>query len=225
MRGYKLTVNLTMADSQRAAREFVLLAIKKTGWTGSRLAQAAGVAPSTINRFLNNDNVKHTLSGTTLSAIAAAAGLPPPFGGASEAPVSMRRLPFPESGEEDLYIMGSAVGGEAGVFDLNGEAIGTVPRPTKLKGVPRAYAVYMRGTSMYPKYEDGQLLYIDPHKPVRPGNYVVVEFRDHRAFVKRFVRRANGHLYVMELAPEERELDFDDAIVLNVHKIVHADEL
>lgn len=227
VRGYQLTVNLNMADSQRAAREFVRRALIKTGWSSTRLAKEAGLAASTLNRFLNSSDVKHTLSGKTISKIAAVADLPDPFAAVEAATTyTMPRIPVPDrETEEDLPVLGAAVGGEEGVFVFNGQILAKVGRPAKLRNVPDAYAVYMRGSSMEPKYTDGQLLYVDPHKPVRAGDYVVVEFTDHRAFVKQFVRRDGRQLVLLQFSPEREELFFDLATVRHYHKIVHTDEL
>lgn len=224
--GYKLTVNLTVADSQRAAREFVRRAMQATGYTSTRLAREAELSPSTLNRFLSGKDVKHTLSNTTLSKIAKVAKLPDPFDAVEAATTYvMPRLRSHDRGTRDLPIMGMALGGnDHGIFDLNGHVIDRVERPALLSDVPDAYAVYMRGSSMLPKYDDGQLLYINPHKPCRPGDYVVCEFTDHRALVKRFVRRDGKHVTFEQFEPRQ-ELVFDAASILHIHKIVSADEI
>lgn len=58
---------------QDAARRLVKEILRKTGWTASRLAREAAISHTTISRFLNNENVTHTLSTRTLSKIRAAA--------------------------------------------------------------------------------------------------------------------------------------------------------
>lgn len=45
-----------------------------TGLSATALARRAGVTASTVTRFLNNQDVKHTLSARTLSALRRAAG-------------------------------------------------------------------------------------------------------------------------------------------------------
>lgn len=57
--------------AQGAAREQIRLAMVVTGWTSTELARHSGVAPSTLNRFMNQE-VKHTLSVPTLAKIDAA---------------------------------------------------------------------------------------------------------------------------------------------------------
>lgn len=47
------------------------------GWSGSDLAKRISVVPSTINRFLNDPDAKHSLSPKTLKAIEKATGFAP----------------------------------------------------------------------------------------------------------------------------------------------------
>ena len=57
-----------MDSSKQAAQDHVHAIMDQTGWTSTELARRAGVAASTINRFLNQ-NVKYTLSYKTLSKV------------------------------------------------------------------------------------------------------------------------------------------------------------
>lgn len=58
---------------QEQARSYVRDVLKATGWTSTELARKAGLAPSTLNRFLNQE-VKHTLSSRSLAKIEKVAG-------------------------------------------------------------------------------------------------------------------------------------------------------
>ena len=51
----------------------------------------------------------------------------------------------------------------------NGDMIDIVPPPASLAGVPNAYAVYVVGASMEPRYYQGELVMIHPGKPVTAG--------------------------------------------------------
>jgi DNA-binding Xre family transcriptional regulator len=62
-----------MDADQDAARRFVKEILRITGWTANRLAKEAAISHTTISRFLNNEDVTHTLSTRTLSKIRAAA--------------------------------------------------------------------------------------------------------------------------------------------------------
>jgi hypothetical protein len=58
---------------QEMARRFVNELLRATGWAPSRMARAAHISHTTLTRFLNNEDVTHTLSDRTLGKIRAAA--------------------------------------------------------------------------------------------------------------------------------------------------------
>ncbi len=58
--------------SQSQVRRWVLRLSKLTGWSPSRLAVEAGLAASTVNRFVKGP-VKHNLSTTTINKLREAA--------------------------------------------------------------------------------------------------------------------------------------------------------
>ncbi|MDX1401067.1 MAG: S24 family peptidase, partial [Kiloniellales bacterium] len=120
--------------------------------------------------------------------------------------------------DQDLPISGIALGGTPenpqpntgdDRFYFNGLTIGYLRRPPGLYGAKGAFALYVMGDSMAPRHEAGDLIYIDPHRPVKEGDYVVIELHPGResgsgtladfddgqfeagpAFVKRLVKRS-----------------------------------
>jgi phage repressor protein C with HTH and peptisase S24 domain len=98
-----------------------------------------------------------------------------------------------------------------------------VPRPRSLLNVHEPYALYMVGESMMPRFRPGQLLYVNPHRPITPGYGAVVTKKTNAVMVKEFVRRTNQTLLVRQYNPEEPiEIDLDE--VVDVHTIVQVDE-
>ena len=71
--GISLCKSALMDADQEAARRFVKEILRITGWTSNRLAKESALSHTTISRFLNNEDVTHTLSTRTLSKIRAAA--------------------------------------------------------------------------------------------------------------------------------------------------------
>src|SRR5690606_21801676 len=71
--------------------------------------------------------------------------------------------PYAPSGDRDLPVLGAAQGGTKGLFMSNGDVFDMVERPGNLVGVRSAYAVYMVGDSMEPRYYAGWLLGINPN--------------------------------------------------------------
>jgi phage repressor protein C with HTH and peptisase S24 domain len=117
--------------------------------------------------------------------------------------------------------MGQAMGGEEDLFFENGVVQAYVERPWFLMGNGNAYAVYVNGTSMEPAYRHGELCYVDPSRPPRPGQDVVVQLKDGTGFVKTLQRRTAQAVEVLQYNPEKR-LRFKADEVESVHLIVAA---
>lgn len=126
----------------------------------------------------------------------------------------------------DLPVLGRAVGGDDAWFEFNGERIDTIFRPPLLDNVRDAYALFMDGESMIPKFEPGDTLYVHPGRPVRAGHYVVVQLRPEapgdpiRALVKRLVSLSANEAVVKSLnPPESKPFKIARKKILHIHKI------
>ncbi len=125
----------------------------------------------------------------------------------------------PFSGARDLKILGHVKGGTEGWFIDNGEVQGLTVRPDVLIGVKDAYAVYVRDLSMAPAFEPNFLVWVDPSRPVMPGNDVVVQLADGQAFIKRLVRRTQRAVICRQWNPA-RDIEFPTTKVKAVHLVV-----
>jgi len=119
---------------------------------------------------------------------------------------------------------GQAVGGRDGEFILNGNRIVDVLAPPSLQGVPDAYAVYVVGDSMEPRYFAGEAVFVNPRLPVRRGDFVVAQIavepgEPPHAYVKRFVAR-DARLLRLEQFNPKKTLQFPVARVISVHRII-----
>lgn len=112
-------------------------------------------------------------------------------------------------------------GGEQEMFAS--EVIGYTPRPANLGGVVEAYAIYMVGDSMEPRYEQGWLLHINPFRPPSRGRDVVVYRINGAVLVKRFIRKTDAELIVAQLNPAE-EIRIPVGEVKEFHLIVGSDQ-
>ena len=98
-----------------------------------------------------------------------------------------------------------------------------------LASVNNAYAVFVSGDSMEPRYLPGETVYVHPGKPVRKGHFVVVQIAGDtddappRGFVKKFVGWIGSRLVLEQYNPPG-EIEFDKADVISVHRIVLAGE-
>lgn len=125
-----------------------------------------------------------------------------------------------------IPVYGQAVGGVDGEFDMNGNVLYEVLAPPILSGVRGAYGVQVSGDSMYPRYEDGEVCFVDPKRRVKKGDYVIVQVKTEEegpilAYVKKFVRH-NAEELVLEQFNPVKEIRFPARQVVTVHFIALA---
>lgn len=123
-----------------------------------------------------------------------------------------------------IPLYGQAVGGQDGEFVLNGNKLADIVAPPSLKPEKGAYAVTVAGESMEPRYFDGEVVFVDPEKRVRKGDFVVAQIHldEHKpplAYVKRLVRWNQNELVLSQFNPT-KELRFEGKDVASVHFIV-----
>jgi phage repressor protein C with HTH and peptisase S24 domain len=205
--------------------------LDELGIDATTLARRVGLAPSTLTRFLNDIDATHILSARTLSKISTYAGTQPPtsLGGLPQMDKNATPTqggitiagPVPQSSVRDLPVLGHARAGMEGFFTDNGAIQGYVERPWFLLGRPDSYACYVSDESMYPVYRHGELLYVDPIRPVGRDDDVIIELSDGQAFVKRFVRRTGDEILCKQFNPE-KDIAYDARAVKAVHLVVAA---
>lgn len=126
--------------------------------------------------------------------------------------------------DSTIPVYGQAVGGRDGMFVLNGNKISDILAPPSLRGIRDAYAVYVVGESMVPRYYPGEAVFVNPRLPVRQGGFVVAQIaaaegEPPHAYVKRFLSRDGKILRLEQLNPE-KELRFPVNRVVSVHRII-----
>lgn len=131
--------------------------------------------------------------------------------------------PIPSFPMGTVPVYGSAKAGAEGVLILDGTIMARVPALPALESVPDAYAVFVAGDSMEPRYYPGETVYIHPTKPPRRGDFVVVQIHDQHGttmgYVKRLVGYIEGDLVVSQFNPP-KELRFPMQDVAKVELIV-----
>lgn len=142
-------------------------------------------------------------------------------------------IPMPNAAElpKDIPVLGTVAGSnlQNGAFQLSSDAVDYVRRPPALAFTRDVYALYVQGDSMSPKYEAGELIFINPHRPVQVGDYVVIQEPvgdDHviQSFVKRLVKRTATTVTVEQLNPHV-ELHFKRSPALVLHHVMTTAEL
>jgi phage repressor protein C with HTH and peptisase S24 domain len=136
---------------------------------------------------------------------------------------------IPAASADRIPVMGVGEGGSDGWQVWNGEVIEYVQRPPALLGATSAYAVYVVGHSMEPRYHPGELLFVNPAKPVTPGTYVLVQTKPvregepPRALVKRFVKRSGSKIVLAQYQPE-KQIEIAADQIVSLHRVVGTGE-
>jgi phage repressor protein C with HTH and peptisase S24 domain len=187
-----------------------------------QLAKKAGITYQAIQQLEAGGGSKH------LVAIARALGVTAEWLADGMGP-SPRGGPSPRALAEKLKVLGMAQCGPDGWSLWNGDVIDMVDRPASLAGVPNAYAVYVVGASMEPRYYQGELVMIHPGKPVTNGAFVLVQRRPRNdgdtplAVIKRLVKRTATRTVLEQFNPARTfEIRNDD--IVSIHRVVGSGE-
>ena len=146
-----------------------------------------------------------------------------------EAGFQLARNPAGPAQMSRLRVLGMAECGPDGWSMWNGDTIDTVPTPSGLAGAPNAYAVYAVGSSMEPRYYEGELIFIHPGKPVTAGSFVLVQIRpEHegdtpKAVVKRLIKRTASKTVLEQFNPAKK-FDIRNDDIVSLHRVVGSGE-
>ena len=137
---------------------------------------------------------------------------------------------FDEIGDRrDVPELGISVGGEEGDFSLNGEVVGYVTRPRSLRG-RNVFAVRVKGSSMEPRYDEGDILYVERHQEPRIGDDGVFEMKPNdeweagHAFIKQLVSKGIGGVTVRQFNPP-KPITFRRDEIKQMYRVVPRNEL
>ncbi len=145
--------------------------------------------------------------------------------------VPLKMYPAPEFGARDLPVRGVAAAGTDALFITNGEPHDWLLRPAMLIGVSEAYAVIAAGSSMEPRYFDGEVVFVHPGRRVTPGRHTFVVAQFHpdtegeapMALIKKYERQTGSELILSQYNPPQ-ELRFPIETVKSIHLIVNPGE-
>jgi phage repressor protein C with HTH and peptisase S24 domain len=141
----------------------------------------------------------------------------------SRGPFQPRLPDLPAVSPRDLPVMGTAKGGAEGTYFNEGEPKEYIDRPPSLAGVTNAFALYVDGESMEPRYYAGEVIYVNPNRPLTRGCFVAVEMADRLALIKQFIRRNDEHLVLAQLNPP-KEIRLPIAQVKRIYRITGSGE-
>lgn len=111
-----------------------------------------------------------------------------------------------------------------GAFRLSNDIVDWAARPPALMMVPDLYALEVRGDSMSPKYEPGDIIYVHPHRVYRSGDSVVIQEPDSdngepQTFIKLFVNETENKVTTQQFNPKSA-LEFKKRPGLKIHKVM-----
>lgn len=189
-------------------RGFVFDALQKTGWSTEELAQKAKIAHIKIESLVHNMESTVPLTDQEMWRIAETADispLEPIFGQDSDIISSQSRLPAPPFSEKNLPVYGtSKVGTESLEIDFD-DAQEYVERPFNLFSVQKGYAVFVNGFSMSPRYNHGELLHVNPSRPSKPGDYIIIKCKNEAAVLRQLDELSQDKIKVSTLNPHKTE--------------------
>jgi phage repressor protein C with HTH and peptisase S24 domain len=106
----------------------------------------------------------------------------------------------------ELGLMVGGSGDDDSVFEFNGTTVDYHPRPPGLARRPNVFVLRVSNSSMSPRFEDGDIEYIELRNP-SVGEYVVVEEHPKegseagRSFIKRLVKADARKIVVEQFNP------------------------
>lgn len=215
-------------------------ALERVGASQADLSRHLRLAPSAVSRMLKGERqIKQTeyvhianFLGVPVEEVLRHAGesaIPAPISDTPRAgrgrPPSAASVSSPglARATDLIPIRSAARGGADQQMFLEDGPIGYTPRPANLSGVRAAYAIYMVGDSMEPRYEPGWLLHVNPFKPPTRGRDVVVYKREQIVLIKQFVCWEGNTLVLRQLNPPE-VLRIPRDEVRECHLVVGADQ-
>lgn len=243
-----------MANRQTTGEQMAAL-LKRSGLSVRAAAQAAGYAHgSGIQRYIDaafDSRLTPDVAKKFATAFAGRGSPPITAGevfsltGLAET-IPSNAIPFRMEGasldrmRDDIPVYGTALGA-AEVIDgdaieqtfLNtGEVIEYIKRPVILNGRTDVYGLYVVGSSMSPRFEEGEVIYVDPKRPPRNGDDVVVYLVDadgdgERAasvLVKRLMRSAVDFLELQQFEPRIT-FRIEQSRVTKKHRVIPWSEL
>lgn len=190
---------------------------EKTGMSQEQLGEALGHHYTTINRMEN----KPALSPKWVVKLAKFFKVP------ESALIGSSDPGTPPASDVPVY--GLAAGSVTGAFTLTSEAVEWVRRPPGLTGARDAYALFVTGSSMEPRFFPGDVVYVAPHRPVRRGDVVVIQQRDHeqsgtQVWLKVFEKKDEKFVHATQYNPPA-EVKFPHASVVTMQRVMTMNEL
>ena len=131
--------------------------------------------------------------------------------------------------DNQIPVYGTAAGSFTGSVSIQDNVIDWIPRPKGLQNAQHAYALYVTGSSMEPKFLPGDIIFLHPGRPPRTGDIVVVQTENYDgadtiSFVKEYVRKSDFGI-VTKQYNALAEVEFKRETIKAVHRVMTTNEL
>ena len=224
------------ADDRNDVRSWVVQVMQKLETDPTGLARSAGIAQSTLSRYLRGES--ESLSIRTIEQIAAVSEV------AAPQPIrkllDQRRSIARERGvnkatakdEDGLPVWGTHPVERDGAFHFNTEPVSILRRPPSLADARRAIAFYAPDETMSPRWRMGELVVADMVRPGTIGGFVIVELtptHDPNALevylFRRYDGRKNGRIFLSCLHEGSADEPISLDRVLQVRRVLDWNDL
>jgi len=131
---------------------------------------------------------------------------------------------------QDIPIMGTAAGSAIGSFVIEGGPVDFTYRPPGLAQARDIYAIYIAGNSMSPAHNPGDLRFVNPHKPHRVGDDVIIQTKNGEgkaieASIGRFKSKDSEFITIEKLNPTNTQVKFKVEFTIAIHRVLTTNEL
>jgi phage repressor protein C with HTH and peptisase S24 domain len=138
----------------------------------------------------------------------------------------------------DVPVFGTTAGSRsAGDVDSDiitihdGDIIDYFRRPPGISNRRDVYALYVNGSSMEPRFMQGDPVFVDPKRPARPGDDVVIQIVDQQntikgSLIKRLIKQTATSITVAQFnPPAEFQIPVDRIAINGLHRVIPIAEL
>lgn len=204
----------------------IMQRLNETGRTAAEVSKACGFGQDFIRDFITGRKKK--MNADALARIATELGTTVPWLQGDEDAPKEAQHPVTIPGRT-IPVYGTAAGAQEGALHVSTTVIEWIPCPSGLAGVRDAYALYVVGESMVPRFRHGDIIFVAPHRQVRSGDDVVLQVRHSEsdateAWVKEFVRYHEEELVTRQYNPAGEKIFLRNDVV-EMHRVMSINEL
>ena len=197
----------------------------------ARAASLAAGGSADLIRSLKNGSTRSPRAETLIRLASVLETTPDWLLGADSTPAPGKRMKEDQASTrtpiKQLPIHGLAAGSFTGSFSMSHDPVEWIACPSGLANVKDAYGLIVTGSSMEPAFFPGDYVFINPNRPPRLGDHVVIQEAREGGIVTtiaRFERVTESHVIVSKYNPLS-QIKIDRKAVLMVHRVMTVREI